>query len=146
MHTGRLRTWNSAEQWGYIWSEVHDCDVFVDGAIKGILLPLCEGDSMIFALDVDDEGWPIATHARSAHPRERVEKLLDETEKALRLAEQFAGCNRDAETIHLDPDDPCNLEVASLCERFADSMLGTEIEQVKQISFVRTERRRWVAQ
>ena len=54
--------------------------------------------------------------------------------------------DHDAEIIHLDPDYPCNLEVASLCERFADSMLGTEIEQVKQISFVRTERRGWVAQ
>ena len=68
MHTGRLRTWNEEEGWGYIWSEVHNCDVFVDGANKGILLPLGEGDSMIFALGVDNEGWPIATHARSTPP------------------------------------------------------------------------------
>ena len=47
MHTGRLRTWNSAEQWGYIFSEVHNCDVFFDGAEYDIVPPLCEGDSMI---------------------------------------------------------------------------------------------------
>ena len=134
MHTGRLRTWNSAEQWGYIFSEVHNCDVFFDGAEYDIVPPLCEGDSMIFALDVDDEGWPIATHARSAHPRERVEKLLDETEKALRKAEQFVAANCDAEVVDLDAGDP---EVASLCKRLADGKLETEIEQVK-----RSQRRR----
>ena len=91
MHTGRLRTWNEEEGWGYIWSEVHNCDVFVDGANKGTMLPLCEGDPMIFALNVE-EGLPIATFASSAHPHATVEKLLDETEKALRKAEQFAGC------------------------------------------------------
>ena len=122
MHTGRLRTWNEEEGWGYIWSEVHNCDVFVDGANKGTMLPLCEGDPIIFALNVE-EGLPIAVFASSANPHATVEKLLDETEKALRSA------NCDAEVVDLDAGDP---EVASLCKRLADGKLEIEIEQVKR--------------
>ena len=133
MHTGRLRTWNEEEGWGYIWSEVHNCDVFVDGANKGTMLPLCEGDPIIFALNVE-EGLPIAVFASSANPHATVEKLLDETEKALRKAEQFVAANCDAEVVDLDAGDP---EVASLCKRLADGKLETEIDQVK-----RSQRRR----
>ena len=60
---------------------------------------------------------------------------MDETEKALRKAEQFVAANCDAQVVDLDAGDP---EVASLCKRLADGKLETEIEQVK-----RSERRRF---
>ena len=64
MHTGRLRTWNEEEGWGYIWSEVHNCDVFVDGA--DVL-----GDVGVGGVDI---GAVLA--AERPQPRARGPKIL----------------------------------------------------------------------
>jgi len=69
MLVGRLRRWHRTREWGFIFSELHKCDVFLDG-VNADAASLSEGDLVLFELWTDEDGQPAARNARRAEPRE----------------------------------------------------------------------------
>lgn len=53
---GRLRRWHRKREWGFIFSELHNCDVFLDGANNEGSSGLSEGDLVLFDLWTTEEG------------------------------------------------------------------------------------------
>merc|ERR1719464_688220 len=66
MLVGRLRRWHRNREWGFIFSELHNCDVFLDGNNADTAAALSEGDIVLFELCADEEGFPAARSARRA--------------------------------------------------------------------------------
>jgi len=66
MLVGRLRRWHRSREWGFIFSELHNCDVFLDGNNVDTAAALSEGDIVLFELCTDEEGFPAARSARRA--------------------------------------------------------------------------------
>jgi len=66
MLVGRLRRWHRSREWGFIFSELHNCDVFLDGGNIDTAAALSEGDIVLFDLCTDKEGFPAARSARRA--------------------------------------------------------------------------------
>lgn len=67
---GRLRRWHRTGEWGFIFSDLHNCDVFVDAASCQDSAALKEGDFVLFELGYDEEGQTVAQNARKAEPQE----------------------------------------------------------------------------
>mmetsp|Transcript_57771 Transcript_57771/g.150550 ORF Transcript_57771/g.150550 Transcript_57771/m.150550 type:complete len:435 (-) Transcript_57771:155-1459(-) len=74
---GRLRRWHRKSEWGFIFSELHSCDVFLDGPNAERAAELTEGDFVLFHLANDEGGMPYARSARRAD--------LDEVERQQEL-------------------------------------------------------------
>jgi len=66
MLVGRLRRWHRNREWGFIFSDLHNCDVFLDGNNVDTSATLSEGDTVMFELCTDEEGFPAARAARRA--------------------------------------------------------------------------------
>lgn len=78
---GRLRRWRANGPWGFIFSELHNCDIFFDGSECESAASLTDGDFVLFELDSEAQGLPEARNARKAEPAEveRQQALLAQT-------------------------------------------------------------------
>lgn len=68
MLVGRLRRWNASDLWGFVFSELHNCDIVTDGSDGGESLE--EGVHVLFRLHYDESDMPVARGVRKATARE----------------------------------------------------------------------------
>lgn len=97
---GRLRRWNPQGLWGFIFSGVHNCDIYYDGeeddAAEGTDggSALVEGDFVLFELKIDEEGSPAAFNAQKAKPQD-----LDQLQASqLPVQQPYSGTLQDVGT------------------------------------------------
>lgn len=70
---GRLRRWHRTREWGFIYSELHNCDVYLDGIDNEGVADLNVGDHLFFEIFNDEEGQPAARNVRRAERNEVLE-------------------------------------------------------------------------
>ena len=66
---GRLRRWNSEDEWGVVFSEWHNGDIFIDGLSnnnKEACKTLREGDDVFFEVAYEDHGLYAVCNIRRA--------------------------------------------------------------------------------
>jgi len=67
MLVGRMRRWHRRREWGFIFSELHNCDVFLDGSDLDEGSPeIEEGDFVFFHVAAVDRGQFTAKRAKRA--------------------------------------------------------------------------------
>lgn len=69
LHAGRLRRWHKLTSWGFVFSDLHNCDVFLDGANAERPDLFEEGDFVLFRLAAE-EGERSCASARKASMEE----------------------------------------------------------------------------
>ena len=95
---GRLRRWHWNREWGFIYSELHNYDVYFDGFDTAIASSLKEGDYVVFEVVTDTDGQPAARKVRKI---DRHEVLLRHKNEANAQAKRFLKSSTASEKRHL---------------------------------------------
>ena len=94
---GRLRRWHRNREWGFIYSELHNYDVYFDGFDTAIASSLKEGDYVVFEVVTDTDGQPTARKVRKI---DRHEVLLRHKNEANAQAKRFLKSSTASEKRH----------------------------------------------
>ena len=71
---GRLKRWNSEDEWGFVFSNWHNGDIFIDGTTNNneASTTLHEGDDVVFEVAYEDHGQCAVRNVRRAESIEVV--------------------------------------------------------------------------